>query len=148
TSELNPFKETRTNPCGSEGADHLAFGSDSLLMKCKDILHADNILFHARNFRDTDYFAGTIAHTGNLNHDINGRGNLLAHGTLGQVQIAHGDHRFESAQSVARRVGVNGGHRAFVARIHGLEHVECFLAAHLAKDDAIGAHTQTVDQQL
>ena len=43
---------------------------------------------------------------------------------------------------------MNGGHRAFVAGIHGLEHIEGFFAAHLAHDDAIWTHTQAVDQQL
>ena len=35
-----------------------------------------------------------------------------------------------------------------MARVHRLQHVERFLAADLADDDAIGPHTQRVDQQL
>jgi hypothetical protein len=53
-----------------------------------------------------------------------------------------------AGDGVARRVGVNGGHRAFVAGVHGLQHVEGFFAADLAHDDAVGAHTQAVDEQL
>src|SRR5260370_7703529 len=47
-----------------------------------------------------------------------------------------------------RRVGVNGSHRAFVTRVHGLEHVEGLFAANFPNDDAIGAHAQAVDEQL
>ena len=32
--------------------------------------------------------------------------------------------------------------------VHGLQHVEGFLAADLADDNAVGAHTQTVDDEL
>jgi len=35
-----------------------------------------------------------------------------------------------------------------VAGIHGLQHVERFLAAHLAHDDAVRPHAQRVDDQL
>ena len=45
---------------------------------------------------------------------------------------------------VARRVGVQRGHRAVVAGVHGLQHVERFGAAALADDDPVGPHTQGV----
>ena len=35
-----------------------------------------------------------------------------------------------------------------MSRVHRLEHVERFLASHLADDDAVRAHTQGVDHQL
>jgi hypothetical protein len=35
-----------------------------------------------------------------------------------------------------------------VARVHGLQHVERFITAHLADDNAVGPHTQRVDDQL
>ena len=38
--------------------------------------------------------------------------------------------------------------RAVVAGVHGLQHVQRLLAAHLAEDDAVGTHTQGVDDQL
>ena len=43
---------------------------------------------------------------------------------------------------------MNGGHRTFVTGIHGLQHVEGLFAAHLADDDAVGAHTEAVTEQL
>ena len=57
-------------------------------------------------------------------------------------------HDFQPADGVARRVGVDRGERAVVTRVHGLQHVERFLAADFADDDAVGPHTQAVDQQL
>ena len=45
-------------------------------------------------------------------------------------------------------VGVDGRQAAVVAGVHGLQHVERFFAADLADDDAVGAHTQGVDDQL
>ena len=66
----------------------------------------------------------------------------------GQLDAGHEDHRLESGEHVARRVGVAGRHRAVVAGVHGLEHVERLTAAALADDDAIGPHAQGVAHQL
>jgi hypothetical protein len=38
----------------------------------------------------------------------------------------------------------NVPHRAVAARIHGLQQFECLRSAHLADDDALGPHAQTV----
>ena len=38
--------------------------------------------------------------------------------------------------------------RAIVAGIHRLKHVQCLFAADLADNNAIGAHTQAVNEQL
>ncbi len=43
---------------------------------------------------------------------------------------------------------MDGRQRSVVAGVHRLQHVERFFAAHLADDDAIGAHTQGVDHEL
>src|SRR6516164_3589132 len=39
-------------------------------------------------------------------------------------------------------------HRAIVAGVHRLKHVERFGAAYLAEDDAVGAHAQSIAQQV
>ena len=46
------------------------------------------------------------------------------------------------------RVRVNGRQRSVVTGVHGLEHVQRFFTADLADDDAVGTHTQGVDDQL
>ena len=83
-----------------------------------------------------------------LDDELDGRRDLLAHRALRQVRRAHRDHRLDAGQRVARRVGVDGRQRSVVARVHRLQHVERFLAADLADDDAVGAHTQGVDHEL
>ena len=65
-----------------------------------------------------------------------------------QLEAGHHDHGFQPGQGVARRVGVQRGHRAFVAGVHGLEHVERFRSAALADDDSFGPHTQGVSHQV
>ena len=51
-------------------------------------------------------------------------------------------------ERVARRVGVDRRHRAVMAGVHRLQHVEGLGAAHLADDDAVGAHAQRVADEL
>jgi hypothetical protein len=51
---------------------------------------------------------------------------------------------FSVREGVARRVRVDGGQRSVVTRVHGLQHVERFLAADLAHHNAIGPHAQRV----
>ena len=67
---------------------------------------------------------------------------------LRDVQVRHRHHRVEAVQRVARGVGVDGRQAAVVAGVHRLQHVERFLAADLADDDAVGPHTKGVDDQL
>src|SRR6187549_2965332 len=43
---------------------------------------------------------------------------------------------------------MDGRERSVVAGVHGLEHVERFLASDLADNDAVRTHTQGVDEQL
>ncbi len=61
-----------------------------------------------------------------LDDQVDGAGDLLPHGLQRQVEAGHRDHGFHTGDGVARRVGVERGHRAFVAGVHGLQHVERF----------------------
>src|SRR3546814_8890120 len=47
-------------------------------------------------------------------------------------------------QRVAGAVGVDGRHRAVVARVHGLEHVEGLAATALPHHYAVGTHAEAV----
>ncbi len=55
-----------------------------------------------------------------------------------------------SRRAMASRgvLACNRGHRAFVAGVHGLEHVQRFRTAALADDDSFGTHTQGVAHQV
>ena len=63
------------------------------------------------------------------------------------VEARHRHHVLDPRQRVARRVGVDRRQRAVVAGVHRLQHVERLGAAHLADDDAVGAHAQRVDHE-
>ena len=79
---------------------------------------------------------------------VNRRSNLAANRFFRQVQIRHHGHGFQTGDGIARTVGVNRSQRAIVTCVHGLQHVERFFATNFADDDAVGTHTQTVDDQL
>ena len=76
------------------------------------------------------------------------RRELLADHAIGNVRAGHHHHGFEAREGIARGVGVDGGHGAIVAGVHGLQHVERFGAARFADDDAVGPHTEGVDEQI
>ena len=50
--------------------------------------------------------------------------------------------------AVAGGVGVDRGHRAVVAGVHRLQHVDDLLAAGLADDDPVGPHPERVPQAV
>ena len=140
--------ESRTDAGGHEVADDLAGFANATFAKDEDVLHGDDIAFHAGDFRDVGDFTSAVTETRDLNDYVDRRSNLPADGAVRNVQAGHGDHGFQAADSVARGVRVNGGERSIVTGVHGLQHVERFFAANLTNDDAVGAHTQTVDEQL
>ena len=118
------------------------------LLEDEDVLHGDDVALHAGDLRNGGDLARAVRQARDLHDELDGRRDLLADGAIGNVQIRHGDHGVEPIQRVTRAVGVNGRQAAVVARVHRLQHVERFFAANLADDDAIGPHTQGVDDQL
>src|SRR5262249_56542162 len=95
----------------------------------EQIVHADNVIFHAGDFGYLDNFAGAAGQAGHLHDNVNRRGQLAADDPDGDVEAGHADHHFQTTQSVARFVGMDGGQAAVVAGVHGLEHVQGFRAA-------------------
>ena len=89
-----------------------------------------------------------VAEARDLHDQIDRARDLLADGAHAHVGVGHADHDFQARHAVARRVGVNGGERAVVTGIHGLKHVQRFFAADFADDDAVGPHTEGVDDQI
>ena len=89
-----------------------------------------------------------VGHALQLHDHADGGGDLAADRGDGHRQAGHADQLLEARDRLARIVGVDGRHRAFVAGVHGLQHVEGFLAAALAEDDALGPHAQRVLDQL
>ena len=82
-------------------------------------------------------------------HDQVDRGsNLRAHRLEWDVDRGHHHHRLQTRQGVTRGVGVDGRHRAVVAGVHRLQHVERLGAADLADQDSVRSHSQAVAKQL
>ncbi len=83
-----------------------------------------------------------------LDDHVDRAGDDFAHGLGRQREAAHGDHRFDTAEAFARRVGVDRAHRAVVAGVHRLQQVEDLRSADFADDDAFGTHTQAVLDEI
>ena len=113
-----------------------------------DFLHLQDVAFEAGDLGDRRDLALAVGEALQLHDDADRGGDLAAHRRDRHRHAGHADHLLEARDRVARRVGVDGRHRAFVAGVHGLQHVEGFLAAALAEDDAVGTHAQRVLHQL
>src|SRR6266576_1118390 len=72
----------------------------------------------------------------------------LPDGSRRQILSGLKDKSLETHQALSRVVGVNRRHRAIVAGVHSLEHVEGFATTALTDDDAVRPHTQTALDQL
>ena len=89
-----------------------------------------------------------VAQTRHLHHDVDGGGKLSANHFVGNMLAGHHHHGLEPREGVPRRVGVDGGHRAVVTRVHGVQHVQRLGPTRFAHDDAVRAHTEGVDHQV
>ena len=114
----------------------------------EDLVHGDDIALHAGDLVQADQAAPAVAHALELNDHVKRRGDLAAHRANRHLEARHADHLLDAAERVAAGVGVDRGHRALVAGVHGLQHVEGLSGAHLADDDPVRAHAQGVLDQL
>src|ERR1700733_8307350 len=64
-----PLQESGTNARGLEYANHAAVLPDALFLKGEDLLHADHVLFHARDLGDVGDLAGAVPHARSLHND-------------------------------------------------------------------------------
>jgi hypothetical protein len=94
------------------------------IVEDEGILERNDFSLHALNFGDMCDPAASVTQTGYLDNQVNGGRYLLAYGPQGEVHPGHEDQRFKSGNGIARSVSVNGGQRAIVAGVHGLEHVQ------------------------
>src|SRR5260370_22289669 len=121
---------------------------DAAAFKNENGLQRDGVSVHPDNLGNRNHLTRAVGETRDLDYGVHGVRDLLANGTLGNVQVGHGNHVFDAGQGVTRRVRVHGGERTLVAGVHGLEHVEGFFTPHLAHYDAIRTHAQAIDDQL
>jgi hypothetical protein len=79
---------------------------------------------------------------------MNGAGDLLPNRNQLHIGVAKRHHHIQARHSIARRVGVNRRETTVVARVHGLQHVQGFLAADLSHHNPVRPHTQAIHQEL
>src|SRR3970040_346066 len=121
---------------------------DARLLEDEDVLHDDDVALHPLDFGDVGDLAGAVLEPRLVDDEVDRRGDLLADGADREVAAGHEDHRLESGEHVTRRVGVAGGQRAVVARVHGLEHVQRLAGTTLPDDDPVGPHPEGVPDEL
>src|SRR4030042_236824 len=140
--------ELRPDARGMEIPDYPTLAVDAALLKAVDVLHRHHLTLHAGYLRDGDDLACPVRHAGDLDYHLEGGDHLLADGAEREVEAGHQDHVLDAGEGVPRRVGVDGGEGALMAGVHRLHHVEGLGAAHLAHQDAVGAHTQAVPDEV
>ena len=116
--------------------------------EAEELLEQDDVALEALHLFDGDDAAGAVRRPLELDDDVDGRGDLLADGPDRQLEAGHQHHGLEPGQGVAGGVGVDGGDRAGVTGVHGLEHVEGLAATDLADDDPVGPHPQGVADEV
>src|SRR5499426_4489021 len=141
--ELRPADAGRT-----VASDQLSLGVLAQHLVDEHVLGDDDVAFHAHHLGDVGNAARAVAQARRLHDDVNRGADHFANGLRRQRIAAHGDHRFETRQGLARVVGVQRAHRTVVAGVHRLQQVERLGSAYLADDDALGPHTQTVAHEI
>ena len=137
-----------TTPVALRLAEHVAFLVHSGPLEREDLRHGDDIALHAVDLLHADHAPAAILVPRNLEHDVDRGGHLRPQRPHRDRDSGHRDHRLDAAERVARRVGVDRRQRAVVPGVHGLQHVERLGAAHLAHDDAVRPHAQSVAHQV
>ena len=113
-----------------------------------DVLEHDDVALHAHDLADVRDPPGAVPQTGQLDDHVERGGHLLPDDAHRQVHARHQRQGLDAGERVPWRVGVDGGDRAVVTGVHGLEHVERFSATDLTDDDAVGSHTQRVAHEV
>src|SRR3972149_8083312 len=92
-------RELRADSRRHEIAHHLALWSDAFLPVRKDVLHDDDVAFHAGDLGEGYYLPRPVGHPRELYHDVYRGGHLLPYRTLGQVHARHQHHGLEPRES-------------------------------------------------
>ena len=117
---------------------------DARLLEREHVLHDDDVTLHALDLGDVGDLAGAVLEPVLVDDQVHRGRDLLADGPQRQLHAGHQHHRLEAGEHVAGGVGVARGHRAVVAGVHGLEHVQRLARTTLADDDPVGPHAQGV----
>src|SRR3984885_1199680 len=103
--------------------DHPTLCVGSFFHKAEDLMHLNNVAFHAPDLVDADEPPPAIGKALELHNERDCGCDLTADARHWQPDPGHCHHLLQSLERIARRVSVDCGHRAFMASIHGLQHV-------------------------
>src|SRR5690606_34915292 len=145
---LQVVEKTRTDAGRLEVADDATVLVRSRAHEAIDLLHLDHVALQARHLGDAGDLALAVGKAGELHDDVDRAGNLAADRGDRHRHTGHAQHLLKAADGVAWRVGVDGGHRTFMAGVHRLQHVERFLTSALAENHTVRAHAQRVLDQV
>src|SRR2546430_1267145 len=139
---IEPVKNPRTDASRRETPDHASLLVEAAPDEPEDILHRDHVLFHACDLADLDHLAGAVPQPFQVHDHVDGARDLGPNCAHRQVVPRHQHEGLDPGQHVARLVGVNGGHRAGVAGVHRLQHVQRLRSTNLAPHDAVRPHAE------
>src|SRR5262249_56471756 len=88
------------------------------------LLHLDDVALESRDLGNRRHLALAVGEARELHDEPDRGGDLASNGGDGHRQSRHTDQLLETRDRLTRIVGVNGRHRAFVAGVHRLQHVE------------------------
>ena len=129
-------------------SDDMAFTVISFDLIGEQALCGDGILLHPEHFGNVGDHPAPIAQARRVNDHVNRIGDHLADVAGWKIEPAAGDHGLKPTHRLARRVGMHRAHGPVMARVHSLQKIKGLAAAHLADDDPIRAHPQTVLHQI
>src|ERR1700704_1613197 len=101
THDLELLDELGADPGRLEAALDLAL-DDARLLEHEDVLHDDDVAFHALDFGDVGDLPGAVLEPALVDDEVHRRGDLLADGAHRQVHAGHQHHGLETRQHVAR----------------------------------------------
>src|SRR5260370_42441425 len=96
--------EMRRTASGMEDAAHLPALVDAAAFKNENVLQRDGVSVHPDNLGNRNHLTRAVGETRDLDYGVHGVRDLLANGTLGNVQVGHGNHVFYAGQGVTSRV--------------------------------------------
>src|SRR5207245_8969927 len=100
TAGSHPIQDPRPDARGREPSKHPALGIQPGAGEPKDVLYADDVLFHAGDLADLDHLAAAITHPFQMDDDVERAGYLGANRSRNQVVAGHHHQRLEPRQRV------------------------------------------------
>src|SRR4051812_13851732 len=104
---LEPLQAPGVDAVGIEVALRDVLVIHPRLLEGEDVVHADDVPFHADDLGDLDDLPRTAGEPGGLHDDLQRRGDLAADDPDRQVEPGHAHHHLQPADRVAGVVGVD-----------------------------------------